>query len=60
VFKLKKRVPEGKILTVSEIEEFGYEFAVLTKLNFATHNMNYYKPDDNEKSNSVYNHSILA
>lgn len=26
VFKLKKRPPEGKILTKEEIEEIGYEF----------------------------------
>lgn len=32
VFKLKGRPEEGKILTVAEIEEIGYEFGLLTKL----------------------------
>lgn len=33
IFKLKKRVPEGKVLNRNEIEEFGYEFGLLTKTN---------------------------
>jgi hypothetical protein len=33
VFKLKGRPPEGKILTVEEIEVIGYEFGLLTRLS---------------------------
>ena len=33
IFKLKGRAPEGKILTVEEIEEIGYEFGTLTRLS---------------------------
>lgn len=33
VFKLKGRAPEGKILTVEEIEELGYEFGTLTRIS---------------------------
>lgn len=33
VFKLKGRPEEGKLLTVEEIEEIGYEFGVLTRLS---------------------------
>lgn len=32
VFKLKGRAEEGKILTVAEIEEMGYEFGLLKRL----------------------------
>lgn len=32
IFKLKGRPEEGKILTVSEIEEIGYEFGKITRL----------------------------
>lgn len=32
IFKLKSRVPEGKILNRTEIEEIGYEFGVLRRL----------------------------
>ncbi|QIB54784.1 DUF1874 domain-containing protein [Blautia producta] len=32
VFKLNGRPPEGKILTVEEIEEIGYKFQVLLRL----------------------------
>ena len=32
VFKLNGRPPEGKILTVEEIEEIGYKFKVLKRL----------------------------
>jgi hypothetical protein len=32
VFKLKGRAPEGKILTVEEIEEIGYEFGLLSRV----------------------------
>lgn len=32
VFKLKSRIPEGKILNKNEMEEIGYEFGVLTKI----------------------------
>lgn len=28
-FKLKQRAPEGKILTVEELEELGYEFFLM-------------------------------
>lgn len=31
VFKLKGRPEEGKILTIQEIEEIGYEFGVLIR-----------------------------
>jgi hypothetical protein len=33
VFKLKRRPPEGKILTREEIEEIGYEFGLLTRVS---------------------------
>jgi hypothetical protein len=33
VFKLKRRPPEGRILTREEIEEFGYEFGLLTRVS---------------------------
>lgn len=32
VFKLKARPPEGKVLTADEIEQIGYEFGLLVKL----------------------------
>lgn len=32
VFKLKSRIPEGKVLNRSEIEEIGYEFGILKRL----------------------------
>jgi hypothetical protein len=32
IFKLKARIPEGKILNQSEIEEIGYEFGILRRL----------------------------
>jgi len=32
VFKLKGRAEEGKVLTVLEIQEMGYEFGKLTRL----------------------------
>ncbi len=32
VFKLKSRIPEGKILSRAEIEEIGYEFGILRRL----------------------------
>ena len=32
VFKLKKRAPEGVILTREEVEEIGYEFGLLKML----------------------------
>jgi hypothetical protein len=31
VFKPRKRLPEGKILSVSEIEEIGYDFFLLVR-----------------------------
>ena len=31
VFKVKGRPSEGKILTIAEIEEIGYEFGLLTR-----------------------------
>jgi len=31
VFKLKKRAPEGVVLTREELEEIGYEFGLLTR-----------------------------
>ncbi len=34
VFKLNGRPPEGKILTVEEIEEIGYKFQVLKRLEY--------------------------
>lgn len=33
IFRLKKRAEEGKILERVDIEEIGFEFGVLTKLN---------------------------
>lgn len=33
VFKLNGRPPEGKILTVQEIEQIGYKFQLLTRLS---------------------------
>jgi len=33
VFKLKGRPPEGKILSREEIEEIGYEWGTLSKIN---------------------------
>jgi hypothetical protein len=32
VFKIKTRIPEGKVLDRKEIEEIGYEFGLLTRL----------------------------
>lgn len=32
IFKLKSRIPEGKVLNRKEIEEIGYEFGVLRRL----------------------------
>jgi hypothetical protein len=32
VFKLKRRPPEGAILTAAEIQTMGYEFGLLTRL----------------------------
>lgn len=32
VFKLKTRIPEGKVLNREEIEAIGYEFGLLTRL----------------------------
>lgn len=32
-FKLKRRAPEGVILTIEEIEEIGYEWKLLTLLS---------------------------
>lgn len=32
VFKLSRRPPEGKVLTREEIEEIGYEFGLMTRL----------------------------
>lgn len=32
VFKLKGRAPEGKILSESEINEIGYEFKLMTRI----------------------------
>ncbi|WP_352432769.1 DUF1874 domain-containing protein [Pyrinomonas sp.] len=31
VFRLKRRIPEGKVLNRREIEEVGYEFGLLTR-----------------------------
>lgn len=33
VFKLKRRAPEGVILTREQLEEIGYEFGLLTRLD---------------------------
>lgn len=33
IFRLKKRPPEGVVLNRREIEEIGYEFGVLRRLN---------------------------
>ncbi|HMT02319.1 MAG TPA: DUF1874 domain-containing protein [Burkholderiales bacterium] len=35
VFKLNGRPEEGKILTVEEIEQMGYEFGLLTRVNLS-------------------------
>lgn len=32
IFRLKRRVGEGKVLSAEEIEEIGYEFGLLKKL----------------------------
>lgn len=32
IFKLKHRPPEGKILSRADIEEVGYEFGLLTRI----------------------------
>lgn len=32
VFKLRGRIPEGKILTVEEIEAIGYDFGILDRV----------------------------
>jgi hypothetical protein len=32
VFKLKSRIDEGKVLTLKEINEIGYEFGKLTRI----------------------------
>ncbi len=32
IFKLKSRIPEGKVLNRMEIEEIGYEFGILRRL----------------------------
>lgn len=32
IFKLKTRIPEGKVLNRDEIEQTGYEFGLLTKI----------------------------
>ncbi|HEY0428579.1 MAG TPA: DUF1874 domain-containing protein [Pyrinomonadaceae bacterium] len=32
IFKLKARIPEGKVLNQAEIEEIGYEFGILQRL----------------------------
>lgn len=32
IFKLKNRIPEGKVLNRTEIEEIGYEFGILRRL----------------------------
>lgn len=37
VFKLKGRAPEGKILTTEEIEEIGYEWGVLERIDKEEH-----------------------
>jgi hypothetical protein len=33
VFKLKGRPPEGKVLSHEELEEMGYEFGLLTRID---------------------------
>jgi Domain of unknown function (DUF1874) len=33
IFRLKRRAPEGAVLNRAEIEEIGYEFGLLTKIN---------------------------
>jgi hypothetical protein len=33
IFRLKKRPAEGRVLSREEIEEIGYEFGVLKKLD---------------------------
>jgi hypothetical protein len=33
IFKLKARAPEGKILSREEIEEIGYEFGLLARID---------------------------
>lgn len=33
VFKLLGRLPEGKVLTLEEIDEIGYEFKLLTRIS---------------------------
>lgn len=33
VFKLKERAPEGKVLSREEIEEIGYEFGLLLRID---------------------------
>jgi Domain of unknown function (DUF1874) len=32
IFKLKSRIPEGKVLNRTEIEEIGYDFGILRRL----------------------------
>jgi Domain of unknown function (DUF1874) len=32
IFKLKFRIPEGKVLNRTEIEEIGYDFGILRRL----------------------------
>ncbi len=32
VFRLKSRIPEGKVLNRGELEEIGYEFGILRRL----------------------------
>lgn len=32
IFKLKKRIGEGQVLSLEEIEKVGYEFGLLTRL----------------------------
>jgi hypothetical protein len=32
VFKLNKRLPEGKILTLEEIKEIGFKFQLMTRI----------------------------
>lgn len=33
VFKLRGRPPEGKILTIEEITEIGYDFQLMTRIH---------------------------
>ncbi len=33
IFKLKRRPPEGAILTAEELQSIGYEFGLLTRLD---------------------------